>query len=1054
MPGVTIDFGKRLVPRVVDEVATQHPHRAYASIPKSSNLQDGYRDISYAVFANAINRVAWWLDSTLGKGTSGLPTITYLGPPDLRYFVLAIAAAKVGYKVLFTSPRNSVEGHLSVLEKTDCRILIRDAHSKFGKVLEKRAMRDIIGLGIDDVLAEEAVPHYAYEKKYEDVENEPFLVLHTSGSTGLPKPIMITNGLMASWDALHLIGPTDGKEIWVKCVEKARVYSAFPPFHAAGVVFSLCASIFSETVIIYSPSDRPLNVDLAYEVMKVAKPDGAALPPSVLEDIRNFPEAFDLLKELKFVCFGGGPLTKHAGDAVSENTRLFSIMGATETFIIPSLLHRNSADWEWFEFHPSGGVEFRPRTGDLYELVVVRNEKKPFYQGTFFTFPDTNEYSMKDLYAKHPTKPGLWVHRGRADDVLVLSNGEKVNPVDMEQTISSHPDVRSALVLGQGKFQTALLIELAEKSPLWKEDAKTRIEAFWSYVEEANRDCPAHGRLSKDLVIFTTPEKGMQRASKGTVQRQPTVSQFQAELEELFRGAEPGEEQGAAVEIDTKNKESLKFSLRNIISQTVAFGNDFSDSDDLFTLGMDSLQVIAVLRDLKSGLNNKLIDQDASTLSTRIVYQNPSLDKLTAALWGLIDSKAATELSQGRDRAERMQEALDKYAANLLSPDLAIPPGGLIVALTGSTGSLGSYLLDILVNHPKVHKVYCLNRSADARDRQIRGNSSRGLSVDFEGKVEFLHTDFSKPAFGLKQEDYIRLVREVTHVIHNAWQVDFNLPLESFESVHIRGVRHLIDFAIESIQRAKIFFISSVSTIMSYSVRHKGKVPEEIIHDFDVAEGMGYGESKLVAERLLEHASRVSGVRSAVCRVGQIAGPVLSLKGAWNKQEWLPTIVASSKFLGKIPSNIPGMLGKVDWMPVDLLARAIVEMLDLDSGTKGATGFTSVYHAINPRQAEWPSLVPAIEKDFSAAGTPAKTVPFSEWVEALRKSRTDSVADATKNPGLKLLDFYMGMQAAEDETRPTVVMATKQTTAKSATLNGLEAVSPKWMETWLKQWNF
>ncbi len=52
---------------------------------------------------------------------------------------------------------------------------------------------------------------------------------------------------------------------------------------------------------------------------------------------------------------------------------------------------------------------------------------------------------------------------------------------------------------------------------------------------------------------------------------------------------------------------------------------------------------------------------------------------------------------------------------------------------------------------------------------------------------------------------------------------------------------------------------------------------------------MGYGESKYVAEQLLERAGKTSGVAAAVCRVGQLAGPVVK-QGVWNKQEWLPSV--------------------------------------------------------------------------------------------------------------------------------------------------------------------
>ena len=53
---------------------------------------------------------------------------------------------------------------------------------------------------------------------------------------------------------------------------------------------------------------------------------------------------------------------------------------------------------------------------------------------------------------------------------------------------------------------------------------------------------------------------------------------------------------------------------------------------------------------------------------------------------------------------------------------------------------------------------------------------------------------------------------------------------------------------------------------------------------------MGYEGSKYIAEQLLEKAATTTGVSAVVCRVGQLAGPVLESGGVWNKQEWLPNV--------------------------------------------------------------------------------------------------------------------------------------------------------------------
>jgi acyl-coenzyme A synthetase/AMP-(fatty) acid ligase len=93
------------------------------------------------------------------------------------------------------------------------------------------------------------------------------------------------------------------------------------------------------------------------------------------------------------------------------------------------------------------GLRFVERANGLYEMIVVRDPKLAMFQGMFHTFPELNEISTKDLYQKHPTLPDHWLYRGRADDIIVFSNGEKLNPITMEEKIAEHPDVRSALIV-------------------------------------------------------------------------------------------------------------------------------------------------------------------------------------------------------------------------------------------------------------------------------------------------------------------------------------------------------------------------------------------------------------------------------------------------------------------------------------------------------------------------------------------------------------------------------------------------------------------------------
>lgn len=98
------DYGRRLIPTVIDEIAEKDPKREAYSSPRSSNPGDGWKVVTFKEYANAINCAAHWIIKTCGTPTPGsYPTIAYLGPNDHRYVVFLVGCIKAGYKVHFFS---------------------------------------------------------------------------------------------------------------------------------------------------------------------------------------------------------------------------------------------------------------------------------------------------------------------------------------------------------------------------------------------------------------------------------------------------------------------------------------------------------------------------------------------------------------------------------------------------------------------------------------------------------------------------------------------------------------------------------------------------------------------------------------------------------------------------------------------------------------------------------------------------------------------------------------------------------------------------------------
>lgn len=389
------------------------------------------------------------------------------------------------------------------------------------------------------------VEHIPFNLTWEEAKDKPFCVLHTSGSTGIPKPVFVTYGTFACNDAHQLIPKRGGKPTLVNFLKGKRYFLALPLFHAACLTFTVGYNIFAGVTCVIPPSE-PLTADMMNEVYKYGKLDGALLAPSLIVDCYNNPEYYEtMLSNIKFLSYVGGSLPEEVGDEVTKRIKLMTLMGSCETALHPLEINEDPADWQYLTISESLGHSFVEHKAGYHELVINRDPKREIFQGVFSTFPDKQSFNSGDLFEQHPTNPQSWVFRARTDDIIAFTTAEKLNPITMESTISTNPKIKSAVIGGQGKFQASLLIEPHVYPQSAEEEAKF-IKEIWPSVLQANRSCPAHGRIMKGFVFLTKPEKPIPRAGKGTVQRHAALQLYKTEFEELYEKVQPTIKEPAA----------------------------------------------------------------------------------------------------------------------------------------------------------------------------------------------------------------------------------------------------------------------------------------------------------------------------------------------------------------------------------------------------------------------------------------------------------------------------------------------------------------------------
>lgn len=89
---------KQLLCQILDETADRKPDQLFCIHPISPDISQGWRRVTMADLAGAVNYTAWWIERTIGQGNSSEP-LAYMGARDLRYATFAFACMKTGHSV-------------------------------------------------------------------------------------------------------------------------------------------------------------------------------------------------------------------------------------------------------------------------------------------------------------------------------------------------------------------------------------------------------------------------------------------------------------------------------------------------------------------------------------------------------------------------------------------------------------------------------------------------------------------------------------------------------------------------------------------------------------------------------------------------------------------------------------------------------------------------------------------------------------------------------------------------------------------------------------------
>ncbi|KIK73022.1 hypothetical protein PAXRUDRAFT_836338 [Paxillus rubicundulus Ve08.2h10] len=301
-------------------------------------------------------------------------------------------------------------------------------------------------------------------------------------------------------------------------------------------------------------------------------------------------EAIEVLKNIEFVCFAGGPLAVKVGDALwAAGVSLCSSYGGTEFGSPVAAANKQDiadGDWGWMRFGDDINVRWASQGDDTYECQLLSMENN---RVAVENLPDVRGYATADIFVKHPTKD-MWKIIGRVDDVIMLASGEKTVPAPIESIINSSPLVKGTVMFGRERNQAGILIEPRPEHAIDVNNEKAMVEfrnKIWPVVEEANKTSPAFSRIFKEMILVTSNDKPMLRVAKGTVQRKVTLQAYGAEIDTLYDTVEasPLSPNGLAGPSAWTSEVLEKWLLEH--ASAVSHGHHLDSRIDLFAQGFD-----------------------------------------------------------------------------------------------------------------------------------------------------------------------------------------------------------------------------------------------------------------------------------------------------------------------------------------------------------------------------------------------------------------------------------------------------------------------------------
>jgi len=427
--------------------------RSAAFTPDKLAIRFAGHDLDYAGFAERIQRT---VDRLAALGVRPGDTVAYLGRNHPEMLALLFACARCSAIVVPLNWRHATPEHARVLADCSPRAILVDATFTERAQALRDAHPGMIWTTLGDVPAgwtgwDDLAPMAAMDSAPRATGSleDPVLVCYTSGSTGAPKGVVLTQSALF-WNALNSAHMHD-------LTSADRILTTLPLFHVGGLnILTLPAFHAGASVTLHEQFD-PLAAIEAIERERITL---TVLVPTQLTAMMEHPRWRQAdLSSLRMITTGSTIVSQSFVRSVNDcGLRLVQVYGSTETCPIAAYVRAENAERKagaaglaalHCEVRVVDGEDRDVAPGQDGEIIV----RGPNVSRGYWKAPAITAQAFRgDWYHSndigHFDDEGYLTVVGRETD-MIISGGENVYPAELENILLECSAILEACIVGR-----------------------------------------------------------------------------------------------------------------------------------------------------------------------------------------------------------------------------------------------------------------------------------------------------------------------------------------------------------------------------------------------------------------------------------------------------------------------------------------------------------------------------------------------------------------------------------------------------------------------------